>query len=303
MTISTSYLFDRALGQMTDLQTRISKAQDQLATGKMVIAPSDDPEMISVMQRLKSALNRQDSYANTLQSAGIRLTAQETAVSNSSTILVRIKELAIQASNGTMNSEDRSNIAAEINGLQKDLLSLANTTDVNGNFVFGGSRVSTVPFTVVAGIASYQGDQADVQAEAGDQRKVQISRPGSSVFAGTIRADSGERVGFFQVLEDLKSAMTDANYNNMQRGLDEVDKLQSGFSQAAVQIGTELNVVENQNKIIDNTRIQLLTTLSQVQDTDYTEAITRLQKEMLGLQAAQSSFAKTSDLNLFNYIR
>ena len=70
-----------------------------------------------------------------------------------------------------------------------------------------------------------------------------------------------------------------------------------------VMVGTELNVVENQNKIIDDTRIQLQTTLSQVQDTDYTEAITRLQKEMLGLQAAQSSFAKTSDLNLFNYIR
>jgi flagellar hook-associated protein 3 FlgL len=303
MTISTTYLFDRALGQMTDLQTRISKAQDQLATGKLVVSPSDDPEKISVMQRLKSALNRQDSYANTLQAAGVRLNAQENAVRNSSTILVRIKELALQASSDTMNIEDRTNIASEIEGLQKDLLSLANTTDVNGNFVFGGSRVSTAPFSVVAGIASYQGDQADVQAEAGDQRKVQISRPGSAVFAGTIRADSGERVGFFQVLEDLKTAINDSTYADMQRGLDELDKLQSGFSQAVVQIGTELNVVENQSKIIDDTRIQLQTTLSQVQDTDYTEAITRLQKEMLGLQAAQSSFAKTSDLNLFNYIR
>jgi len=303
MTISTSYLFDRALGQMTDLQTRISKAQDQLATGKLVVSPSDDPEKISAMQRLKSALNRQDSYANTLQAAGVRLNAQENAVRNSSTILVRIKELALQASSDTMNTEDRTNIASEIEGLQKDLLSLANTTDVNGNFVFGGSRVSTAPFSVVAGIASYQGDQADVQAEAGDQRKVQISRPGSSVFAGTVRADSGERVGFFQVLEDLKTSISGADRTNMQRGLDELDKLQSGFSQAVVQIGTELNVVENQTKIIDDTRIQLQTTLSQVQDTDYTEAITRLQKEMLGLQAAQSSFAKTSDLNLFNYIR
>ena len=303
MTISTSYLFDRALGQMTDLQTRISKAQDQLATGKLVVSPSDDPEKISVMQRLKSALNRQDSYANTLQAAGVRLNAQENAVRNSSTILVRIKELALQASSDTMNSEDRTNIASEIEGLQKDLLSLANTTDVNGNFVFGGSRVSSAPFSVVAGIASYQGDQADVQAEAGDQRKVQISRPGSAVFAGTIRADSGERVGFFQVLEDLKTAISDSTYADMQRGLEELDKLQSGFSQAVVQIGTELNVVENQTKIIDDTRIQLQTTVSQVQDTDYTEAITRLQKEMLGLQAAQSSFAKTSDLNLFNYIR
>ena len=233
----------------------------------------------------------------------MRLNAQENAVRNSSTILVRIKELALQASSDTMNSEDRTNIASEIEGLQKDLLSLANTTDVNGNFVFGGSRVSSAPFSVEAGIASYQGDQADVQAEAGDQRKVQISRPGSAVFAGTIRADSGERVGFFQVLEDLKTAISDSTYADMQRGLEELDKLQSGFSQAVVQIGTELNVVENQTKIIDDTRIQLQTTLSQVQDTDYTEAITRLQKEMLGLQAAQSSFAKTSDLNLFNYIR
>ena len=45
------------------------------------------------------------------------------------------------------------------------------------------------------------------------------------------------------------------------------------------------------------------TTLSQMEDLDYTEAITKMNKDMLALEAAQSSFAKISQLSLFDYIK
>ena len=64
-----------------------------------------------------------------------------------------------------------------------------------------------------------------------------------------------------------------------------------------------MNTLENQRSIADQNTLRMKEALSRVEDVDYTEAITRMNKDMLALQAAQSSFAKISQLSLFNYIR
>ncbi|NBR27629.1 MAG: flagellar hook-associated protein 3, partial [Betaproteobacteria bacterium] len=87
------------------------------------------------------------------------------------------------------------------------------------------------------------------------------------------------------------------------RGMTEVDVLQDGISHAIAEIGANRNVIEQQRQVIDATKLRLQSTLSGIKDTDYTEAVTRLQREMLALQAGQSSFAQTARLNLFEYIK
>ena len=79
--------------------------------------------------------------------------------------------------------------------------------------------------------------------------------------------------------------------------------LQSGFSHALAQIGADRNGIEQQKSIIDATTLRLQTTLSGIKDTDYTVAATDLQKQMLSLQAAQSSFAQTAKMSLFDFIK
>ena len=66
MNISTSYFFDQAVRQMGDLQVSIAKTQMQIATGQQLTQPSDNPEKVTAIQRLKSAIVRQESYAATL---------------------------------------------------------------------------------------------------------------------------------------------------------------------------------------------------------------------------------------------
>ena len=87
------------------------------------------------------------------------------------------------------------------------------------------------------------------------------------------------------------------------RGMTEVDALQNGISHAIAEIGANRNVIEQQRQVIDATKLRLQSTLSGLKDTDYVEAVTRLQREMLALQAGQSSFAQTAKLNLFEYIK
>ena len=128
---------------------------------------------------------------------------------------------------------------------------------------------------------------------------------GSKVFTGVARDNGGVNtgIGFFQAIDDLTKAIDSGNGANMQRGLGEVDVLQSGFSHALAQIGADRNGIEQQKSIIDATTLRLQTTLSGIKDTDYTVAATDLQKQMLSLQAAQSSFAQTAKMSLFDFIK
>jgi len=139
----------------------------------------------------------------------------------------------------------------------------------------------------------------------GDQRRVVANRAGSDVFTGVVREtpDGPQGIGFFQVIDDLTAAVRSSDRADMTRALGEVDKLQEGFSAALAEVGADARVIELQRGIIEDTRLRLQSTLSGLEDTDYTEAVTRLNKEMLALEAAQSSFAKTSNMNLFEFLK
>jgi flagellar hook-associated protein 3 FlgL len=217
-----------------------------------------------------------------------------------------MKELATQAANDTYSDADRETIALEMTELRNQMLSLANSQDSNGNYLFAGSRVSQMPFGPDAkGVIVYKGDQTRMVVGVGDNRRMNQNIPGSDAFGNVVR-DNGKGgkvgIGFFQALGDLIDAVKGTQRVAIQRGISEIDKLQQSLSDATAQVGTDLNVVDSQNNVLDEINLRLKTTMSDIQDLDYTEAFTRMNRDQLALEAAQSSFAKISKLTLFNYI-
>ncbi len=306
MKVSTSLFFERASAQLGNVQGSLAKTQEQLSTGKQITKPSDEPDKASTVTRLESEMARQKSYQETLTTVQTRLTSQETSLRNVSDVLIRIKELTVQAANDTVSSADRKAIGLEIIGLRDQLLSQANAQDTNGNFLFAGSRSTQAPYALDAnGHITYQGDQSRMKVQVGDNRRMNANTPGSDVFLRVIRDDGkGNQVGvnFFEALKDLSDAIINGLPKDMDRGLGEIDILQQGISNATAQIGSDMSVVDMQNSVLDETTLRLKSTLSDVQDLDYTEAITRMNKDQLALEAAQSTFAKIAKLTLFNYI-
>ena len=306
MTISTNYNFNQAVRHMNELQTSISKTQTQMATGQQLTKPSDDPVKVTAIGRINSALARQASYSATLTTVEERLTATETSVKSASDIMTRVKELAIQANNSTLSNSDRANIGDEIATLRDSLVSLANSRDVDGSYLFSGTKVDQTPFGQSGnGSVEYLGDQTRTKVKLGDQQEIVANNPGTDVFSGITRNNQGstQKVGFFQVLDDLIQSVRSSSQAGMQQGLGEVDQANNGLTHALSRIGANLNTVDAQKSLVDDTTLRLKTTLSSLADSDYAQTITNLQKESLGLQAVQSSFAKTADLNLFNYLK
>jgi flagellar hook-associated protein 3 FlgL len=306
MKVSTSMFFDRASTQLGNVQGSMAKTQEQLSTGKQITKPSDEPDKASLVTRLESEIARQKSYQGNIKSVEIRLTAEETALKNTSDVMFRIKELSVQAASDTLGPADRQTLALEMTELRNQLLSLANSQDSNGNYLFAGSRVSQMPFAPDAkGVLTYQGDQARMVVAVGDNRRMNLNIPGSDAFGNVVRDDGkGGRVGvgFFQSLGDLINSVKGSDRVAIQRGISEIDTLQQSVSDATAQVGTDLNVVDSQTNVLDEITLRLKTTMSDIQDLDYTEAITKMNKDQLALEAAQSSFAKISKLSLFNYI-
>lgn len=306
MKISTSLYFDRSTQQLGNVQAKLTKVQEQLSTGLQIVKPSDAPDKASLVTRLESELARQSGYQDTLKSVNVRLSAEETALKNTSDVMYRVKELAVQAANDTLGAQDRQSIALELGTLRDQILSMANSQDSNGNYLFSGSRAGEPAFSQNSdGRVVYQGDHSRMKVNVGDNRRMNLNLPGSDIFTRVVRDDGkGNKVGvdFFQALDDLTAAVKGADRTQIQRGIAEVDTLQGGISEGLGQIGADLSVVDMQTNVLDQVVLRLQTTRSDVEDLDYTEAITRMNKDQLALEAAQSSFAKISQLSLFKFL-
>ncbi len=303
MKISTSFLFDRATERMSTIQNKLATTQAQLAVSKQILSPSDAPDQAAAIQRLKGEVERQNSHTRTLEVAMRRYTAEETALSASNDVLIRMKELGLQAANDTLAPDDRKAIGMEMKALRNQLLSLGNTRDDSGNYLFSGTRVNTPAFAEDQyGGVQYQGDQTQTRIPAGVERTVQFTRAGTDVYSRVVR-DGGESVGFFDALDQMISAIDNSETNGIQQGIADLTQMHNNLTLSQAQNGSDQIVVQSQLDVLDETALRLKSTLSEIEDLDYAEAVTRMNKEMMALEAAMGSFAKISGLSLFEYIR
>jgi flagellar hook-associated protein 3 FlgL len=274
-----------------------------------LLKPSDSPDQAAVIQRMKSVMGRQESYKNSLNTLNSRLQNEDTTLKSATNLLVRAKEIAVQSANDTLAPVNRKALASELQGVRDQLLSLANAKDNNGNFLFSGSR-SDKPAFASSGPGQtplYQGDQTRMTMMVGDQRTIPINRTGTDAFVSLTRVneltDKKEGVSFFKVMDDLIAGINNSSQGSMQRGVFEMTALLNGLTLAHADIGTDMNVVEQQTSVVEDTILNLKSNLSTVEDLDYAAAITKMNQQMLSLEAAQSSFSKMSQLTLFNYLK
>jgi flagellar hook-associated protein 3 FlgL len=307
MTLSTSLIFSQAAQQMRKIQDSITRTQTQISTGLQLTTPSDNAATSVAIANLNSALARQQSYLDTIGTVGDQLSFQQQAITASQKDLNSLSQLALQAASGTVNPSDLKNIASQMSSLRADLAARANSRDVNGNFVFSGSRSGTTPFAPGAGgTTTYQGDQTAIAVAINDQESVNVDRPGTQVFVAVSRTSSDGstgQIGFFQSIDDLIAATTAGNNTGITQGIGELSTLSDGINAAQASVANQQNVVTEQQTMIQQTQLQLKTSLSRIQDSDYTTTITDLQKESLSLQASQQSFAQISQLSLFNFLK
>lgn len=146
MRISSSQWFRQSLGSLLEQQTVAARTQQQLASGKSLLKPSDDPVAAARALDLDRAIDKLDQYGRNVSHVENRLRLQESALDGGIDLLQRVRELAVQANNGTQSDETRGAIAAEIEQLREAMLQQANRQDGNGHYLFGGYSEDQAPY-------------------------------------------------------------------------------------------------------------------------------------------------------------
>jgi flagellar hook-associated protein 3 FlgL len=193
MRISTSHIFNQNLSAMLTQQTEMGRTQLQVSTGKKILNPSDDPAASVQILNLQREINLTDQYQANADKAENKLSIEEGTLKSATELVQRIRELAIQGLNDSNTQNDRTTLAAEISQLNEQLLTLANTRDSNGDYIFSGFSNDIQPYSTVG--ASYAGD--------GGQRNIQV---GPGVLIAT--NDAGNEI--FES-RHVQTAVTDNN--------------------------------------------------------------------------------------------
>jgi flagellar hook-associated protein 3 FlgL len=300
MQIGTKQFYQSQITNMADLQTQIGRIQEEVSSGKKILAPSDDPGAYTVADRLTQSISAMDQYNRNIGMAKSRLSQEDTVLSSVSTIVTRLNELGIQAANGTNDSIARGAIAQEMDQLSQQLVALGNSVDANGDYLFGGYKSNKAPFVTTPDGIAYRGDTGRNEVEIAQGITTPTSSNGLELFMNVSRQGS-KSLSIFDVLKNATDALKTGplpsdSLNNLQNA--------SGhFATYQAICGARLQKVET----ADTTRQSQLTntksTLSTIQDSDIAQLASDLQQKSLTLQAAQSVFAKISQLNLFNYLK
>ena len=221
MSVSTQAFFQNSIATIQRLQSGLNEIQQQVATGRRIQRPSDDPVGASRSLNLRESLETIDQYQRNTTQARSRLQLEEQTLTGASDLLQRVRELTLQASNATQTNETRQFIATELRQNLDAMLALANTRDANDEYLFGGYQTSTEPFSRSGGAFVYNGDQGQRLVQISKSRQLAASDPGDKIFAriregngqvqaGAASANSGSGV----IYSDIATPVQTYNYES-----------------------------------------------------------------------------------------
>lgn len=180
--ISTGMMYSQSVSLMLSKQSRINHLEQQIATGSKIVSAKDDPVGAGTavgLDRVAAGLEQLGKNANNVQN---RLGLQENALAQANELMTRAVELSIQANTPVPGETDLKAIASELKSIQDSLLSLANSKDGSGRYLFGGSSDADAPFLKSGGTVAYGGDQTQRQVEVAPGQLVNDALPGSEIF-------------------------------------------------------------------------------------------------------------------------
>jgi len=194
MRISTGGAFRDGVRAMQALQESVRQTRRQVASGKRILRPSDDPIGAARSINFREVISRLEQYQRNGDAARGRLQHEEAALVSVGETLQRVRELALRAGNATESNETRKIFALEMREHILGLVQAANQQDGNSRFLFGGNQDGAQPVSVTAGNFLYNGDQGQRLIQIGATRQIADGDSGSSVFFdirngnGTFRA-------------------------------------------------------------------------------------------------------------------
>jgi flagellar hook-associated protein 3 FlgL len=182
MRITTNMMYDMGVARLADQQSALNKTQQQVATGRKILTPADDPSGAANALQVSQADGLVMQHAENRNLASNSLGIEDGVLQSISDLMQAIKTTVIGAGNGTLGNAERGFMASELRGQLDQLIGLANSTDGNGNYLFSGFQSHTVPFARSGSTVSYAGDNGLRALQVSGERQMAVGDSGQALF-------------------------------------------------------------------------------------------------------------------------
>ncbi|TKI08290.1 flagellar hook-associated protein FlgL [Martelella alba] len=317
MRLSTSIIYQQNLDGITNAYNKWQSTGTQLSTGERVNTPSDDPIAASQAVTLKQVEALGDQYGAARTSANASLSLESSVLDQITDVYHNIQSLVVQAGDGTLSDSDRQSLATSLESYKDQLLTLANTKDSNGNYLFAGYKTDSQPFEEDAdGNVTYVGGDQAISQQVDSSRTMTVSDTGADVFdrltAGyTPEPDGSDSVA--NVFDTINLALTalntpldDADQTTLDDYSDQIAKVSRGMSNALDNVlnvessnGSKLNELDTLDSIGTDRSTIYQTQISDLTGVDWYQAISDYTMQQAALQASYSTFNSMQQLSLF----
>ncbi len=304
MRIPTQSLFDRGAASMNRLTVEADRLQTQISTGRRLTAPSDDAAGWRQLATLRRANADQIADTASVRLAQGLLASSDGALEGIETQLQRARELAIQASNGTLSDPQKQSIATALDAIVEDMLKLANTTDARGYPLFGGASGDAAYARAGDGTIAFVGAGDASAIPIGDGASVEATTSGERIFAG-IATPAGS-TDIFAIVQGLANAIRTGGAASATASSEAIDSLKTSIDSVAAgraSVGARAARLDIESQRLADVAVDRKALQGAIEDTDIATTIAELQKTLTVLSATQASFTKLTSMSLFDYLR
>ncbi len=195
MRISTAMIYQTGVSTLQKQSQQLLHTQQQVSTGRRILSPSDDPIASARALEVSQAQSLNKTFITNQGAARDSLGLVENKLAAVEDIVINTRTRAVEAGSGSLAPSDLKAIATDMRGSFDAMLSLANSQNGTGEYIFSGYQSNTQPFTGNINSVSYQGDDGQRTLQLSPSRILPVSNAGSEVFNG-VRAPAGK---FFAV--------------------------------------------------------------------------------------------------------
>ena len=300
MQISTSLFYSNASSRLTKMSDKAQELQTQIATGKKLIKPSDDP---AGAQQL-AELDRRDAdaavYGTNLTLASSLLDQADGVLKQITAQLTRATELATQAATGTQTDAARKSIATEITSVVQSLVTLANSRNVRGQPLFGTVDGTKAVTDNGNGTFTFPANNTLVsEVPIADGQTIQATESAKTIF------DLGNGDNTLAMLSRMAATLNGGGdvSSSMSTALDSLSQAVDQVANVQASVGSRSARVDLQQQLLTTANTDRADLRGKLEQVDVTDAIVQLQQMMTALSASQASFTKLSQLSLFDDLK
>ena len=267
----------------------------QMATGSHINQPSDDPAGAAQLVLNHDQSGQADTFLRSITSVNGQLQTADSTLSSVVTALQRAISLGVEGANGTLSNQDRSDVAAELTGIQQQLLSLANTS-YQGEFIFSGTA-TVQPFVAGGASASgvtYQGNNGVNNVQVGASYSLAVNQPGSQIF-------NAPGADVFQSISDLINALN--TNNGISAAVSEVSSAFNHIISQRVFYGNAINQLNSQQNYLNSEKVNLSDAADAIGGADVAATATTLSQAELAVNAELAAMSRINQTSLFDFLK